>query len=72
VRRVSLADKLHNARVVLADFRQLGDVLWTRFNGGKAGTLWYYRALANAFRHSGSGRMTDELDRVVCVIERLA
>ena len=29
---VSAADKLHNARVILADLREHGDELWKRFN----------------------------------------
>src|SRR5215203_2149050 len=50
VRLVSSADKLHNARTVLSDYRLLGDDLWTRFNGKKAGTLWYYRAIVDVLR----------------------
>ena len=45
VRRVSLADKLHNARSLLAEWRQKGDTIWTQFTKGKEGTLWFYRAL---------------------------
>jgi (p)ppGpp synthase/HD superfamily hydrolase len=71
-RLVSAADKLHNARAILADYRALGEALWKRFNGGKEGTLWYYRALSNAFRQAGSSPLTEELDRVVAEIERLA
>lgn len=33
--RVSLADKLHNARAILLDFRSVGDDLWSRFNARK-------------------------------------
>jgi (p)ppGpp synthase/HD superfamily hydrolase len=47
--RVSLADKLHNARTILADLRAQGEQVWERFNGGKSGSLWYYRALVNEF-----------------------
>lgn len=72
VRRVSIADKLHNARAILADFRREGDVLWSRFNGGREGTLWYYRASVEAFRAAGSSFMVEEFDRVVSEIERLA
>ena len=45
---VSAADKLHNARAILADHRVVGDELWKRFNpdAGRPGTLWYYRRLA--------------------------
>jgi len=34
VRRVSLADKLHNARAILHDQRQIGDAVFARFAGG--------------------------------------
>lgn len=49
---VSLADKVHNARSILADYRREGPKLWTRFNKdakGAAGQLWYYRSLVGAF-----------------------
>lgn len=72
VRRVSSADKLHNARAILADFRRVGDALWERFKGDKEGTLWYYRSLVTAFREAGSGLIVEELDRVVTELERLA
>ena len=65
VRRVSLADKLHNARSLLAERRQKGDSIWTQFTKGKEGTLWFYRALIQVYRETGSDLMTDELDRVV-------
>jgi (p)ppGpp synthase/HD superfamily hydrolase len=72
VRLVSAADKLHNARSVLADLRSLGEDLWPRFNGGKDGTLWYYRALVEAFETAGPDPIVEELDRVVGELERLA
>ncbi|HVB20925.1 MAG TPA: HD domain-containing protein [Ktedonobacteraceae bacterium] len=71
VRLVSAADKLHNARTVLADYRVLGDVLWQRFNGGKEGTLWYYRAVTSALKDAGMNPVVEELERVVTEIERL-
>ena len=72
VRLVSAADKLHNARSVLADLRTMGDALWERFNGGKEGTLWYHRALVKAFTTTGTNAVVEELDRVVGELERLA
>lgn len=71
VLRVSLADKLYNARAILRDLHKHGDAVWDRFNGGKEGTLWYYRALVNAFRERCSGWMVEELERVVSELERL-
>ena len=72
VRLVSAADKLHNARAVLEDYRIVGEALWKRFNGGKEGTLWYYRAAVDALRKSGTSPLIEELDRVVSEIECLA
>jgi (p)ppGpp synthase/HD superfamily hydrolase len=71
VRLVSAADKLHNARTILFDYRSMGEAVWNRFTGGRA-TLWYYRAMVNAFRSAGSTPLIDELDRVVSELERLA
>jgi (p)ppGpp synthase/HD superfamily hydrolase len=70
VRLVSSADKLHNARTVLSDYRLLGEDLWTRFNGKKEGTLWYYRAVVDALQ--GDSPIVEELDRVVTELETLS
>lgn len=74
VRRVSAADKLHNARAILADFRAHGEALWDRFSGGRAGTLWYYRTLVTTYQEAASGPspLVEELDRVVTELERVA
>ena len=72
VRLVSCADKLHNARAILADLHVVSDALWDRFNGGKEGTLWYYRALVDAFREAGDTPLVDELDRAVSEIEEVS
>lgn len=68
---VSCADKLHNARSILSDYRNLGNELWKRFNPD-ADPLWYYRSLADRFAELRPGRLADELDRVVTELEELA
>jgi (p)ppGpp synthase/HD superfamily hydrolase len=68
---VSTADKLHNVRSILQDYRLVGDAVWEKFKGGKAGTLWYYRALVNAFKQNKVTPLTEELDRVVTELESL-
>ena len=72
VRLVSMADKLHNARAILADYREVGESLWERFNGGKEGTLWYFRSLVKVFAEQDRGPLVKELRRVVSEIEKLA
>ena len=68
-RLVSAADKLHNARSMLQDYRQVGEALWDRFNAGRDEVMWYNRALVEAFRQAGGGPIVDELDRVVSALE---
>ena len=68
--RVAAADKLHNARSILADLRREGDHLWTRFNAGPDDQLWYYRSLVDILSRRLPGPLTDELARVVADLER--
>jgi (p)ppGpp synthase/HD superfamily hydrolase len=70
--RVSLADKLHNARSILRDLHRSGESTWEKFNGGKEGTLWYYRSLVEIFQDIIDNDMLDELNRVVKDIEQIA
>lgn len=70
VQLVSLADKLHNARSLLIDLQSVGPTIWERFNGGKEGTLWYYRSLVNFFHGRNPLAITNELSRIVSKIEQ--
>jgi GTP pyrophosphokinase len=72
IRRVSLADKLHNARSILLDLRRHGPSTLGRFNGGREGTLWYYGELVKVFQRVESSPMVAELARVVADIEEIA
>ena len=47
---VSLADKVHNARSILEDYRTRGEEVWSRFSGGRDGTLWYYGELLKVYQ----------------------
>ena len=62
---VSLADKTHNASAILADLAAHGESVWSRFTGGKEGSLWYYRALAEAFRRHLPGPSAERLAGIV-------
>ena len=72
VKLVAAADRLHNARDILADYRALGDALWSQFNGGKQGTLWYHRAMVSAFTEPRLRNLAKDLDATVTELERLA
>ena len=66
VLRVSLADKVHNARSILVDLRADGEGTWDRFHAGRIDQAWYYAELLRVFelRLSGS-RNLPELARVL-------
>ncbi len=72
---IAAADELHNARDILACYREMGDELWGRFNpdASKADHLWYYRELVRRLqsRPDAPKALVDELDRVVTELETL-
>lgn len=73
VARVAAADKLHNARATLADYRVLGEDLWIRFNADKAELLWYHTAVAEELMNVlPESSLVQELQRVVETLARLA
>jgi GTP pyrophosphokinase len=69
---VSTADKLYNAQSILKDYRLVGETIWQRFQGGREGTLWYYRSLVDSFKKTKITPLIEELERVVLAIENLA
>jgi (p)ppGpp synthase/HD superfamily hydrolase len=72
IRLVSAADKLHNARSILADYREFGESVWERFQGKRDGTLWYYRSLVDEFRKRDVNSLVNQLERVVRELEAVA
>jgi (p)ppGpp synthase/HD superfamily hydrolase len=70
-RLVSAADKLNNIRSILADYREIGESVWARFNGGREGTLWYYRALRDEFQRGKANRIIRDYELAVNKLEAL-
>ena len=62
-------DKLHNARSILSNLLTAGAEVWSRFKGGRDGTLWYYRAPVTAFEARVRSALTDELHRVATEVD---
>jgi (p)ppGpp synthase/HD superfamily hydrolase len=71
VLRVSLADKVHNARAILRDLRKpdVGENIWKRFSQPREKTLWYYRNLADRFCQRLPGQLSNELREIVEVLD---
>lgn len=71
VKLISAADKLYNARTILADYREIGARVWERFKRGRDEQMWYYRELLRVFRTQPANRIVDEFERVVEELERM-
>ena len=71
-RLVSVADKLYNVRTISDALRMYGDDVWSRFNGAKEGTLWYYHTLLDIFRETGSDLITEAYVRAIEEMDHLA
>jgi (p)ppGpp synthase/HD superfamily hydrolase len=70
---IAAADKLHNARAILSDYRELGEQLWLRFNAPKNEQLWYYCALVETLRQTAAPTvLVGELEKVVKELTELA
>lgn len=72
VRRISLADKLHNIRSLVRDHRQVGEALWRRFEGGRTNSLWFYQELLAIFREGPPSPNLDEYERLYHELRRMA
>jgi GTP pyrophosphokinase len=70
VQLVAACDKLYNLRCIVNDYRALGEPLWQRFTGGRAGVLWYYHELCSAF--TSTDAVAAELARTYAQLEALA
>ncbi len=63
---IASADKLHNARATLADFRRNPDTVWARFNGDADSQRWFYGAFLETAR-AHFAAPTDLLDELAFV-----
>jgi (p)ppGpp synthase/HD superfamily hydrolase len=66
VLRVTLADKVHNARSIVRDYREEGQALWDRFGRRSPDDqLAYYGALLELFGEDHDGPLLEDLRRAV-------
>ena len=65
VQLISVADKVHNARTILEDYRVYDATLWKRFKRGRDQQLWYLKELLKIYRAGVKGRLTDEFERLI-------
>jgi len=67
--RIVAADKLHNVRSLLDDYRRVGDELWSRFETHSAtDQLWYYGEITEIMLERMPGPLSYELDRTLTTL----
>jgi (p)ppGpp synthase/HD superfamily hydrolase len=74
-RWVCAADKIHNASSIISDLRRTVDreTIWSRFAGGRAATVSWYRQVYDRLREVGfDAPIMAELDEVTSDLEALA
>ena len=69
---ITLADKVHNARTIVSDLRAAGPASLDRFTGGRDGTVWYYRTIAERLRVLAPGALAEELVGLAAEMRALA
>ncbi len=63
---VAAADKLHNARATLSDYREVGEQLWLRFKAPKKDQFLFFGALIDTLHRPEAPRvLVGELEKVV-------
>jgi (p)ppGpp synthase/HD superfamily hydrolase len=71
VRLVVAADKLNNLRALTREYRRGGEDLWRHFQGGREGTLWYHRSVAEILQTGSHLLLVEELRQTIGELERL-
>jgi (p)ppGpp synthase/HD superfamily hydrolase len=71
-RLIMLADKVHNARSILADHARVGAEVWQRFSVPRERTLWYYESLLGVFDRALSPVLYDTLTECVQRMKELS
>jgi (p)ppGpp synthase/HD superfamily hydrolase len=70
-RIIMLADKVYNARSILADHARVGSEIWNRFNVPRERTMWYYGMLLQVFERELSPVLYDTLSECVRRMQEL-
>jgi hypothetical protein len=60
-----LADKVYNARSILADHTRVGSGVWERFSVARERTMWYYEIMLDVFERGLSPVLYDTLSDCV-------
>ncbi|MFA6467168.1 MAG: HD domain-containing protein [Patescibacteria group bacterium] len=68
---VSIADKIHNLESLIAGHKNMGPVIWTKFNRGREQKINFEKAMLQAFKDSWDHPMIAEYDKLLREVEKL-
>jgi GTP pyrophosphokinase len=71
VKLVVTADKVHNTRALVRDYRTVGEAMWLRFNADKHQQCWYLRACVEALSDGWSHSILSDFELIVIELENL-
>ena len=71
VKAISVADKIHNAKSLLAHHARVGSVAWQAFNRGKEKKIWFEESMLNALKKGWSHPLLDEYENLVIKLKQL-
>jgi GTP pyrophosphokinase len=71
VKLVVTADKIHNTRALVRDYRVVGEPMWSRFNADKHQQCWYLRSCVNILADGWSHPILRDLEALVDELEQL-
>ncbi len=68
---ISVADKIHNARSLLAAYAAEGPAVWKHFNRGKAKKMWFEESVLTRLKESWQHPLVDEYAGLVSQMQEL-
>ncbi len=71
VKRIALADKVHNVSTLLDDLSAHGSDAFAHFKGGASGTCWYYRAALDVLHDAPAPQLLARFRTAVALLTSL-
>lgn len=62
---VATADKVHNAKSLLAAHKQQGEALWSHFKAGKEMKIWFEKAMLEMLKETWENPLVSEYESLV-------
>ena len=68
---VAIADKIHNLESLIAGHKNMGPVIWTKFNRGREQKINFEKEMLQSFKDSWEHPMVAEYDKLLKEVEKL-